>query len=332
VPPLVSVVLPVHNGGPYLAEAVGSILEQSHQRLELLLVDDHSSDEAVASLDRSDTRLRVLASPRRGVAHAFNAGWRASRGEFIARMDADDIAAPQRLQRQLELFQADPSLGITGARVEFFASEDVGVGQGNRVYCDWLNSLVRPDDIHRAMFIESPIPNPTAVFRRDVLERLNGYRDAEWPEDYDLYLRADVAGVRMAKPGEILLRWRDHPARLTRNDPRYAMEQFQRAKIHYFVRSRLPGRKLLIWGAGPTGKLTFDLLADEGVDVAGFIEVHPRRIGGHKRGKPVSGVALAAMTESFILVAVGARKARTEIRAFLEGHGRVEGQHFLFVA
>lgn len=328
--PLVSVVLPVHNGGDYLAEAVSSILSQTHEALELLLVDDHSTDNAVEALDRTDRRLRVLKSPRRGVVHAFNTGWREARGEYIARMDADDIALESRLESQVALLQADASLGIVGARVDFFSSE--GVGEGNLAYQDWLNSLVTSEDIRKAIFIESPIPNPTAVFRREVLQQLGAYANPDWPEDYDLYLRADAAGIGMAKPRQTLLRWRDHPERLTRTDRRYAMERFQRAKIHYLVRSRLPDRRLLIWGAGPTGKLTFDLLASEGVEVAGFIEVHPRRIGGRKRGKPVSGIELAAKARDFILVAVGARNARARIRTFLEGSGQQEGRDFLFVA
>ena len=72
--PLISVVCPVHNGGKFLPEAVSSILAQSHRNLELLLVDDHSTDGAVESLNVADDRLRVISSPERGVSHAFNAG------------------------------------------------------------------------------------------------------------------------------------------------------------------------------------------------------------------------------------------------------------------
>jgi glycosyltransferase involved in cell wall biosynthesis len=326
----VSVVLPVHNAGAFLEPAVASILEQSHDRLELILVDDHSSDGAFESLDVSDPRVRRVSSARRGVAHAFNAGWQLSRGDFIARMDADDIAARERIALQVGLLQSDTQLGIAGACVDFFSAD--GVGQGNRFYRDWLNSLRTPAAIRREMYVESPIPNPTAFFRREVLEYLKGYHDPDWPEDYDLFLRADAAGIRMAKPRGRLLRWRDHPRRLTRTDSRYGWEQFQRAKIHYLVRTRLPDSALLIWGAGPTGKLTFDLLQQEGVEADGFIEVHPRRIGGRKRDKPVFGIEYAAHATAFILVAVGARHARDEIRAYLGGHGREEGRDFLFVA
>jgi len=330
VRPAVSVILPVRDGGAYLQPAVASILGQDFTDFELLVIDDHSADGAVAGLSRADRRLRVLPSQGRGVVAAFNSGLRAARGELIARMDADDIALPHRLATQLEYLRQHPDIGIAGGCVEFFAA--AGVGAGNLAYRDWLNGLREPSDIQRAIFTESPIPNPTAVFRRPVLERLGGYGDTPWPEDYDLFLRANEAGIRMGKPARVVLRWRDHAGRLTRSDPRYALEQFQRAKAHYLARMGLPGDRLLIWGAGPTGRQLHDLLAERGMAVDGFVDVHPRRIGGLKRGKPVHALPLAAGDGVFVLVAVGARNARAKIRAWFDRHGRCEGQDYLFAA
>ena len=118
------------------------------------------------------------------------------------------------------------------------------------------------------------------------------------------------------------------------SDDRYALERFQAAKIHYIARHRLPaGVAPVIWGAGPTGRLTHDLLRKEGRLVSGFIEVHPRRIGGEKRGLPVWPVEwLRSNPDAFVLVAVGAAGARAKIRRFLDDLGRTEGEHYLFVA
>ena len=330
--PLVSVVMPVRNGGDWLAESVGSILGQSLPDLELILVDDHSDDGAVGALALTDSRLKRLASPARGVSAAFNAGLAAASGRFVARMDADDIALPERLERQVEYLESRPGLALCGACVEIFSAN--GVLGGNRRYEAWLNGCREPEAIHRQLFVESPIPNPTAFFRREAIDALGGYGDPPWPEDYDLFLRADARGMAMGKPEGVLLRWRDHGRRLTRSDDRYALERFQAAKVHYLARHRLPaGVAPVIWGAGPTGRLTHDLLRNEGRPVAGFIEVHPRRIGGEKRGLPVWPVEwLHANPETFVLAAVGAAGARAKIRRFLHDLGRVEGEHYLFVA
>lgn len=330
--PLVSVVMPVRNGGAWLNAAVESILGQSLAQLELILVDDHSEDRAIERLTADDPRLRVLISEGRGVSSAFNTGFSQASGAFVARMDADDIALPARLERQVEYLESKPEVGICGACVEIFTEGELA--GGNRRYQAWLNSCRTPQAIHREIFIESPIPNPTAMFRREVLEKLGGFADPDWPEDYDLYLRADELGIGMGKPEPVLLRWREHENRLTRSDDRYSLEQFQAAKAHYLARGRLPGRgSVVIWGAGPSGQLIHDLLRAEDVDIAGFLEVHPRRIGGQKRGLPVWPIEqVDELEDQLVLVAVGAAGARQEIRQFMQAREKEEGADYLFVA
>ena len=328
---LVSVVMPVRNGGIYLAAAVESILLQSHQHLELILVDDHSDDAAISSLDRSDSRLSIYASSGDGVVNAFNTGLKHCKGDFVARMDGDDISLPERLQRQLQLLNQQESIEIAGCCVEIFS--EAGIQGGFKRYESWLNSRRSPLEIHNQIFVESPMPNPGTMFRREALERLGGYRELQWAEDYDLYLRADAAGMLMAKPEAVLLRWREHDARLTHRADIYHRDQFQAAKAHFLVHHRLNGRRVLIWGAGPTGRLTHDLLVAEGGVVEGFIEVHPRRIGGQKRGLPVWSMDKCKQEDlPMILVAVGAVGAREEISAFMTQQNKTEGQDYLFVA
>lgn len=330
--PLVSVIMPVRNGGSYLAPAVDSILSQSHTKLELILVNDHSSDDAINRLPADDGRLQKVQSAGQGVSAAFNTGLALAKGGFIARMDADDIALPRRLEHQLAYLERHAEISICGGCVEIFA--DGGLEGGNRRYQAWLNACRSPESIRRELFIESPIPNPTAFFRREAILELAGYADPTWPEDYDLFLRADALGMKMGKPDPIVLRWREHETRLTRTDERYALAAFQQAKIHYLAQNRLPpGRGLIIWGAGPTGKLTHDLLAAEQQEVLGFLEVHPRRIGGEKRGLPVWPIQqLEQDSDSFVLVAVGSAGAKVEIRRYMQDLGRVEGEQYLFVA
>jgi len=329
--PAVSVILPVHNGGKYLADAVRSILEQSFQNLELLLLDDRSDDGAIAGLDIQDGRLRILNSSRAGVVGTFNEGMALARGEFIARMDADDLSLPQRLAQQMNYLKAHPDVDICGGCVEIFSDQPLGAG--NLRYQGWLNSCKSPGRISREIFIESPIPNPTAMFRRDAIERLGGYRDTDWPEDYDLFLRADAKGMRMGKPDSVLLRWREHARRLTRTDSRYEIARFQAAKACFLARHRLPGQPLVIWGAGPTGALMHDLLQSEGAEIRGFLDVHPRRIGGRKRDLPVWGIDhLSRLDDEFVLVAVGAAGAREEIKAYMLENKKREAIDYLFVA
>ena len=329
--PLVSVVLPVRNGCKFLSQAVDSILSQSFENLELLLIDDHSTDNAISALDQSDPRLKVFNSKGNGVVDASNTGFELGRGRYIARMDADDISLPSRIQCQLDYLDKHPEVDISGCCVEIFS--EAGIQGGLERYQTWLNSVCEPEQIHQQMFIESPLPNPGLMFRKVALQQLGGYRSNRWPEDYDLLLRADAANMRMGKPEPVLLRWREHETRLTHTDSLYDRKNFMQAKSHFLVHHRLQGRTVIIWGAGPTGRLLFDLITAEGGKVEGFIEVHPRRIGGLKRGLPVWPVdKVKTLGNSMLLLAVGTAGAREEIADYLDKHNKIPGQDYLFAA
>jgi glycosyltransferase involved in cell wall biosynthesis len=328
---LISVVMPVHNGGEFLQAAVDSILLQTHQSLELIIVDDHSDDMAVANLNVSDPRVQIITAGGRGVAKAFNQGFAKCRGDYIARMDADDIALVERLQAQLEYFRQNPAVDIISCCVEFFSAD--GIMGGLLRYQNWLNSVCTAQQIHQQMFIESPMPNPGAMFRLAALKRLKGYREMPWAEDYDLFLRADAAGMQMGKPDQVLLRWREHGQRLTHTDPVYSRDQFMRAKAHFLVNHRFPEQAFILWGAGPSGRLMHDLITAQGGQVTGFIEVHPRRVGGQKRDLPVWPIEKAAESGiPVILVAVGTAGARKKIADFMSLHKKAEGSDYVFVA
>lgn len=338
--PLISVIMPVHNAGAYLSDAISSILNQKNISLELIVVDDHSTDAAIQNLPLKlthDQRIRFVSSPHRGVVAAMQAGVAHAQGDYIARMDADDIALPDRLFIQHEYLQQHPEIGIAGGQVKIISDTDIE--DGFLLYEKWLNQLCLPSDIERELFIESPIPNPTAFFRREVYEALNGYHDPEWAEDYDMWLRAYAAGIKMGKPDGILLHWRDHSMRLTHCDSRYDNKLFMKAKAYYLARSHqhLKNRTAIIWGTGPTGVFLYDILAEQNVAVKAFIEVNPRRIGGVKRGLPVIHYTeISEYTrkhpETLIVGAVGARGAREKMRKALLDMGKEEGIDFLFAA
>lgn len=320
--------LPVRDGGAWLRAAVESVRAQTCGDFELLLIDDHSQDGAGAALVACDPRLRLLASPARGIVAALNHGLAAARGEWIARMDADDVCAPERLAAQLEYACAHPGIEIIASRVELI---DTATDSGLWRYIEWSNALTEPADIARELFVESPLVHPSVMMRRALLEKLGGWHAGDFPEDYELWLRAAQAGCRFGKTPQALLHWRDHGARLTRVDPRCDPARILALKVRHLAQWRLAGRAAWIGGAGPGGRLLHDALRREGVDVLGYIDVHPRRIGGRKRGLPVWPYArLAEPIDAVGLVAVGNRGAHARVRADIAPYGLVEGKDWLF--
>ena len=341
---------------PDVREAFDRLLQYLCDRAggaDVVFLDQHGIVETDTVIGAAATQHGVLlgqAQTRNGLASIQDAHARAL--YFLDIAFDDRCCAGQRLQKvergtfgcqQGTRTAADLAQSAVGRDRVAVLPEPVDSGFG----IDLAKDLVKPgratedailacDDhgLRRELFVESPIPNPTVMFRRETLRKLNGYREPEWPEDYDLFLRADACGMRMGKPDGTLLRWRDHEGRLTRTDARYAVKSFQAAKAHFLARYRLRASgPVVIWGAGPTGRSMHDLLRGEGVEVSGFLDVHPRRVGGHKRGLPVWPVGHAdRLAGVFLLVAVGAAGAREKIRDFMWARHRLEGADYLFVA
>ena len=337
--PLVSVILPAYNAAATLREAVASLLRQTFRDFEVLLIDDGSEDDTgriAQALATEDARVRPTPSPHVGLVNALNLGLSLARGELIARMDADDLAHPDRFRRQTALLAGRPDVALAGCLIACFPAD--GVREGFRIYADWLNRLIEPEEIAREIFIESPLCHPSVMVRKRDVAAVGGYQDHGWAEDYDLWLRLHLAGKRFAKVPEVLLSWREHPDRLTRTDGRYSIENFLRAKAHYLAAGPLAGtRSAILWGAGQTGRRLSKHLAREGVRVLACIDIDPAKIGRSLRGSPIlSPESLPDLHRAHggptILSAVASRGARDLIRRHLAGMGFVEGEHFLCVA
>jgi hypothetical protein len=262
----------------------------------------------------ADRRFRVIAGGH-GLVAALEAAAGAAAGDLLARMDADDVAAPERLARQMARLDEDPGVDVLGCRVAVLddgASDNAGM----RAYVDWSNTLLTHEAIAGDMLVESPLAHPSVMMRAAALRSLGGYRAFDGPEDYDLWLRALDAGLRFAKLPEVLLQWRDTPGRLSRTDGRYAGDRFFALKLASLLRRTPPRDPVVVWGAGPIGKGWARALAAAGRGVRAFVEVDPRKIGQTVHGVPVVAVAAAREYRDAIhLAAVGRPDARGRIRA-----------------
>jgi glycosyltransferase involved in cell wall biosynthesis len=319
-----------------LGECLDSLATQTLAAHEVIAVDDGSRDqsrELLAERARHDARLRLIATPARGLPSALNTALGAARAPLVARMDADDVAYPERLAAQLERFGSEPGLAILGCRVELLSEAGLA-NQGMRDYVAWLNGLLDHTAIVRDLFVESPLVHPSVMLRAEALRALGGWRDFDGPEDYDLWLRSFEAGLRFGKVDQLLLGWRDRAKRLTRRDPRYGADRFRRLKLEALVRGPLrSGRGVVVWGAGPIGKTWARDLVGRGVDVAAFAEVDPRKIGHYINGIAVLSVAEAAgLRGPLHLAAVGQRGARQTIRSEAARFGLLETRDLVAVA
>lgn len=276
--------------------------------------------------------MQVLTGPHRGIVAALQRAAQNAKGEILVRMDADDVAYSNRIEKQVELLDAQPGLGACGTLVRYFPRQEVQGGAQR--YEAWINALVDHDDIVREIFIECPIAHPTLAIRKSVLEQVGGYADEAWPEDYDLVFRLWRGGVRMGKVPEILLRWRERPDRTSRNDERYSEDAFRRCKVHYLKAAMLDGYDgVVVWGAGPVGKAFALELQQQGVGVRAFVELDPRKVGQVIHSAPVvPPEEVGTYRGALVVAAVGQPNARDEIRRTLTDQGWQEGTSFVAVA
>ncbi|MCA9229582.1 MAG: glycosyltransferase [Planctomycetales bacterium] len=204
--PDVDVVMPVYNAETYVCESVQSILRQSFESFRLICVDDGCTDGSSEILDRlaaEDRRIEVLRQENAGLVGALNAGLSKCTAPLIARMDADDIAMPDRFQRQVEFLQADPKVFAVGTAILEMDtdSEPLAIVQ---------NPLEHEQIDAGLMQMRSGLAHPSVMMRRRAVQSLGGYRaEFEWVEDYDLWLRMSEHG-RLANLPEVLLCYRQH--------------------------------------------------------------------------------------------------------------------------
>ncbi|MBV8753423.1 MAG: glycosyltransferase [Hyphomicrobiales bacterium] len=212
--PRVSVVLPVYNGEAFLTEALNSILAQSFRDFELIAIDDGSSDasgEILARLAKADSRVIVLVQENAGIIASLNRGLALARGEFIARMDADDVAHPERFARQVAFLDTRPDVAVVGCAVTLI--DEIGKPIRDVDYPG------TPETVAAFLETGSALAHPAVMMRRDTVRAVGGYRAAyRHAEDYDLWLRL-APRYPLANLPDRLLRYRQHAGKLSFNHP-----------------------------------------------------------------------------------------------------------------
>ncbi|WP_452224731.1 glycosyltransferase family 2 protein [Lacinutrix chionoecetis] len=280
--PLISILIPFKNTEAFLDACLNSILNQTYTHWELLIIDDNSTDKSyqlVANYAEEDNRIKLFKNDGSGIISALHLAFSKSKGEYITRMDSDDIMPNNKLKSLLDnLLQYGKNHVATGL-VRYFSAE--GISDGYRKYELWLNELTKNGTNYSEIYKECVIPSPCWMLHREDLVAIDAFKPKRYPEDYDLTFRFYEANYKIIPCNKVLHHWRDYGTRASRTDAHYAENSFIDLKLYYFLKlDYTPSRPLVIWGAGKKGKTIAKKLIEHKIPFQWICD-NPKKIGKH---------------------------------------------------
>lgn len=184
--PKVSIILPVYNGEKYLGESMESILAQTYNNFELLIINDGSKDGSLSIIKKyKDKRIKVYTQKNQGLAATLNRGIKLAKGEYLARQDQDDLSLPSRLDKQVNYLNNNPRCGLVGTWSEIINENGTTTGYYHRHPAE--NDILKIE-----LLFDNPFVHSSVMLRKDVFKKVNGYAtNNNWqpPEDYELWSR-----------------------------------------------------------------------------------------------------------------------------------------------
>jgi glycosyltransferase involved in cell wall biosynthesis len=224
-PPMVSVIMPVHNGAEWLTETLQALYAQTYQNFEIILIDDASTDHLDEVLSSQvDERLRVFRLPQNaGVSAARNRGISEALGRYVAFCDADDLCLPQRLQKQIEFLESQPEIGFCGSAFTCFDTEDR----------ETVRHPLEHEEIRRRLMEGNCFGLSTVMVRTHLLQTCRFDSNLNSAEDYDLWTRLILRGEHTANLPEKLLKYRLHTSQISRKNSKDLDQILRKVRAYY---------------------------------------------------------------------------------------------------
>ena len=265
--PLVSILVPFKNTEHFLPECLESIMNQSYTNWELLIIDDGSTDDSyqlVSEYANKENRIKLFKNTGNGIIDALRLAFKHSKGDYITRMDSDDIMTPEKLEILANGLQTNGKQHVAVGLVKYFSSN--GINDGYAKYETWLNNLTKKGTNFSQIYKECVIPSPCWMVHREDLINCGAFEPNDYPEDYDLTFRFYAHSLKCIPCETVLHEWRDYSSRTSRTHEHYAENHFIDLKLRYFLELHYDNtRPLAIWGAGNKGKYIAKLLVDKNI-------------------------------------------------------------------
>ncbi|MEW4924076.1 glycosyltransferase family 2 protein [Algibacter sp. 2305UL17-15] len=314
-----SILTPFKNTGQFLEECLQSIIDQTYTNWELLIVDDHSTDNSydiVETFAKKDERIKLLKNDGNGIIDALRLAFKNSSGEFMTRMDSDDVMLPNKIKVLANNLLNSGKQHIAIGLVDYF--NEHGIGSGYKNYETWLNNLTEKGENYNEIYKECVIPSPCWMIHREDLIACDAFQPNVYPEDYDLAFRFYKQGFRCIPCDTVIHKWRDYSTRTSRTHVHYAENHFIPLKINHFLEIDYDSSKnLVIWGAGAKGKFMAKLFLEKHIPFEWICD-NPNKIGKDIYGKKLLNFeALSEIKNPQSLITVANKEAQKDIKSYL---------------
>jgi glycosyltransferase involved in cell wall biosynthesis len=330
--PLVSILIPFKNTAIFLDECLNSILDQTYSNWQVMAVNDHSTDQSLEIAQRfaeKDTRIQVLQNTGTGIIEALRTANSKSKGQFITRMDSDDIMAPIKLEVMVKSLLTKGKGHLAIGQVKYFSNR--GISNGYERYEAWLNQLTKSGSNYTEIYKECVVPSPCWMVYREDLDKCNAFNSDRYPEDYDLAFRFYENDLQCIPSDSVLHHWRDYDTRTSRTSEHYAQNYFLDIKLHYFLKLNYDNKRpLVIWGAGAKGKTIAQSLLKKQLDFYWLCD-NPKKIGKDIYGKKMWHFeVLEKLKNPQCIVTVANQEAQKSIHLYLEKLEQKPMQDYFF--
>jgi len=330
--PLISILTPFKNTAEFLPECLQSICDQTYQNWELIIVDDHSTDDSltvVAQYAAKNSRIKVIQNEGSGIIEAMRTAFTHSSGEFITRMDSDDIMTPNKLEVLGKLLLVRGKGHVAIGHVKYFSEN--GIGEGYDRYGKWLNKLTSKGDNFSEIYKECVVPSPNFMVFRDDLINCGDFQPDTYPEDYDLTFRFYKYGLKCIPCDQLTHYWRDYSTRTSRTHEHYNNNFFLEIKINYFLELEYDkARPLAVWGAGAKGKTIAQHLVEKHIPFYWICD-NPKKIGHVIYGQQLLNFDYLAQLENpQSIVTVANESAQVQIKKYMDEKGMRSMKDYFF--
>lgn len=255
----ISIIIPFKNAAPWLEETISSIIAQDNVEWELICIDDHSTDNSNEVIERfKDSKIRIVSNQGKGIIAALQLGLEMADGDFITRMDADDIMTDKRLISMHDTLADSQLKTVVTGKVKYFSTGELS--EGFFKYEQWVNERIDKNDHYNHIYRECVVASPNWMVRKSDLIESGIFDKLEYPEDYDLVFHWFENNFKIKSLEEVTLLWRDHPTRTSKNSETYNQQALFSLKINWFVKLHAKDQSIGILGAGTKGKMTTEIL------------------------------------------------------------------------